>query len=355
MDFTYEQGMGSSNVAHAHFLSKADLGFRLNGAQSMKAPRKSEESPVMQQPIKLIIDTDPGIDDAMAIFYAAAAPDIDLLGLTTIFGNVTTKMATRNALRLLDWLNVTGVPVAEGMPQPRQLPPFPPTAIVHGTEGFGDIPGAQPRGEKTDESAPEFLSRMAREHKGELVICPIGPLTNIAAALDLDPDFASNVARIVLMGGSLEEGGNINAHAEANIYHDPHAAEEVFSSDANVTMVGLDVTHRILCTSDDFNAIEAAAPRLGKMINQMSRFYLHFYTTVGKRDGCSLHDPAAVIACTHPELFTARPVPITVSCDGETSGATQPAQDERSPTDVLMAVNAPAVKQQFLSVMRSLD
>lgn len=308
----------------------------------------------MPQPVKLIIDTDPGIDDAMAIFYAAAAPDIELLGLTTIFGNVTTQMATRNALRLLEWLGVGDVPVAEGLHRPRVLPPFPPTAIVHGAEGFGDIPAATPAGRKIDETAPEFLVRMAREHKGELVLCPIGPLTNIAAALDLDPAFAQNVARIVLMGGSLEEGGNVTPHAEANIYHDPHAAERVFASGANVTMVGLDVTHRILCTADDFNAMEADAPRLGAMINEMSRFYLHFYTTVGKHDGCSLHDPAAVIACTHPQLFTPRKVAVTVSDSGETSGATQLASDGRNPTDVLMAVDAVAVKRQFMDVMRAL-
>ncbi|MGH1577404.1 nucleoside hydrolase [Planktotalea sp.] len=309
----------------------------------------------MPKQVKLIIDTDPGIDDAMAIFYAAAAPEIELLGLTTIFGNVTTQMATRNALRLLEWLGHENVPVAQGLSQPRELPPFPPTAIVHGEEGFGDIPAAEPRGAKIKETAPEFLARMARELKGELVICPIGPLTNIAAALDLDPEFAKNVGRIVLMGGSLEEGGNITPHAEANIYHDPHAAECVFASGANITMVGLDVTHRILCTASYFDAMEAAAPRLGALINKMSRFYLHFYTTVGKHDGCSLHDPAAIIACTHPELFTPRAVPVAVSCNPETSGATLLASDARPSTDVLMTVDAIAVKRQFLSVMSNLD
>jgi inosine-uridine nucleoside N-ribohydrolase len=308
----------------------------------------------MTHPVKLIIDTDPGIDDAMAIFYAAGALDINLLGLTTIFGNVTTKTATRNALRLLEWTSLEDVPVAEGLPKPRELPPFPPSANVHGEEGFGTLPAADPKGQKIAETAPEFLVRMAREHKGELVLCPIGPLTNIAAALDLDPEFASNVARIVLMGGSLEEGGNITPHAEANIYHDPHAAEVVFASGANITMVGLDVTHRILCTAEDFNAIEKTAPVLGGMINEMSLFYLHFYTTVGKHEGCSLHDPAAVIACTHPHLFTSRAVPISVSCEGETSGATILAADERRATDVLMTVDAQAVKQLFMSTFKAL-
>jgi inosine-uridine nucleoside N-ribohydrolase len=310
---------------------------------------------LMTQPIKLIIDTDPGIDDAMAIFYAAGAPDIDLIGLTSIFGNVTTEQATRNALRLLEWAGLSGVSVAQGAKQPRALPAFPPSHNVHGDEGFGTIPAAIPQGKAIEEPAAAFLVRMAREHKGELVLCPIGPLTNIADAIDLDPEFASNVARIVLMGGSLEEGGNITSHAEANIYHDPHAAERVFASGAHIVMVGLDVTHRILCTAEDFNTLEANAPRMGGLINEMSRFYLHFYTTVGKHDGCSLHDPAAVIACTHPQLFDSRAVPVMVSCDGETSGATLPAEDTRPNTDVLMRVDAEKVKRQFFDVMSALD
>ncbi len=308
----------------------------------------------MTRRVKLIIDTDPGIDDAMAIFYATAAPDIELLGLTSIFGNVATAQATRNALRLLDWAGQDTVPVAHGADKPRALPAFPPSYNVHGDEGFGDMPAETPKGTALNESAAAFLTRMAREHKDELVLCPIGPLTNIAAALDLDPEFANNVGRIVLMGGSLDEGGNITPMAEANIYHDPHAAERVFASGADITMVGLDVTHRILCTAEDFTAIKSAAPNLGGMINEMSRFYLEFYTTVGKFDGCFLHDPAAVIACTHPHLFTSQSVPVTVSCTGESAGATLRANDGRAASHVLMKTDAAAVKRQFMDVMQTL-
>ncbi|MGR3760285.1 nucleoside hydrolase [Roseobacteraceae bacterium NS-SX3] len=297
---------------------------------------------------KLIIDTDPGIDDAMAIFYAAAASDIELLGLTTIFGNVTTRTATRNALRLLEAAGLD-LPVAHGAEAPLVLPPFKPSAYVHGDEGFGDIPAAAPKGAPVPEEAADFLIRMAREHKGELVLCPIGPLTNIALAIQRDPEFVRNVKRIVVMGGSLEEGGNITPHAEANIYHDPHAADVVFGSGADVVMVGLDVTHRILCTRDDFSAIAAQSPDLGGMLQEMSVFYLKFYQSVGKFDGCSLHDPAAVIACTNPELFRTRAVPLAVSCDGETSGATLPAEEGSRPAvQVCMEVDAEAVKALFL-------
>ncbi|SHG48369.1 nucleoside hydrolase [Cognatishimia maritima] len=308
----------------------------------------------MSDKVKLIIDTDPGVDDAMAIFYAAAATDIDLLGLTTIFGNVTVEMATRNALRLVEAAGLD-VPVAAGEKTPLQLPPFKPSFHVHGDEGFGDIPAVTPKGKAIDEGAVDFLCRMAREHKGELVLCPIGPLTNIAKAIQQDPAFARNVKRIVLMGGSYREGGNITPHAEANIYHDPHAAEVVFASGARVEMVGLDVTHRILCTANDFRDIAAAAPKLGGMLQDMSHFYLAFYKSVGKLDGCSLHDPAAVIACTHPHLFTAENVGITVSCDGDKSGATQTAKDGRAPTAVYTAVEAAAVKGLFLEALARLS
>ncbi|WP_323778032.1 nucleoside hydrolase [Leisingera sp.] len=298
--------------------------------------------------VKLIIDTDPGIDDAMAIFYAAAAPDIELLGLTTIFGNVTTATATRNALRLLEAAGLD-VPVAAGAAAPLVLPPFTPSAHVHGAEGFGDIPAAAPKGAPLDEDAAEFLCRMAREHKGELVVCPIGPLTNIALAMQSDPEFIGNVKSIVVMGGSLEEGGNITGHAEANIYHDPHAADVVCQGGDKVVFVGLDVTHRILCRPEDFAAIAAKSPQLGGMLQQMSHFYLKFYLEVAGKTGCSLHDPAAVIACTHPELFGMRNVPLAVSCEGETSGATLAAADSgRAPVKVCMAVEADEVKSLFL-------
>lgn len=297
---------------------------------------------------KLIIDTDPGIDDAMAIFYAAAAPDIELLGLTTIFGNVTTKMATRNALRLLEAADLE-LPVAHGAEKPLVLPPFEPSAHVHGDEGFGDIPAADPKGEAVSEEAADFLIRMAREHKGELVVCPVGPLTNIALAVQRDPEFVKNCKRIVIMGGSLEAGGNITPHAEANIYHDPHAAEVVFAAAAGkVVMVGLDVTLKILCTPEDFDGIKERSPDLGGMLKDMSVFYIKFYQEVANLNGCSLHDPAAVIACTHADLFQTRAVKLGVSVEEDTSGKTQLAEDGRGDTHVAMDVDAEAVKALFL-------
>ena len=304
--------------------------------------------------VKLLIDTDPGVDDAMAVFYAAADPAIELLGLTTICGNVTTPIATRNALRLLEAAGLD-VPVAEGAHAPQTVPMFVPAAEVHGAEGFGTIPAAEPKGRAIDEPAPEFLVRMAREHKGELVLCPVGPFTNIAAAMRLDPDFATNCRRIVVMGGSLRAGGNITPFAEANVYHDPHAAAEVFASGADITMIGLDVTDRILCTRDDFRDLATRAPRLGGMLAEMSDFYMDFYLKVRGLDGCALHDPAAVIACVAPELFETESHRIAVDLEGETIGRTVAAPDaEFGKTKVAVGGRLDAVRERFLGMIATL-
>ena len=303
--------------------------------------------------IKLIIDTDPGIDDAMAIFHAAASAKIDLLGLTTIFGNVTVETATRNALRLVEAAELD-IPVAQGAMKPLELPETTPTARVHGDEGFGDIPAQIPAGHAIEEAAADYLVRMARAHAGDLVLCPIGPLTNIALAIQLDPDFIHNVARIVIMGGGIK-GGNVTPYAEANFYHDPHAAELVFASGARVEMIGLDVTHEILCTAEDFDTMAIAAPSLGGMLKEMSIFYLNFYQTVDKFDGCSLHDPAAVIACEHPEWFGYDEVPVAVTCHGTEIGRTMISHvADRPSIGVAMRVDANAVKNHLISMISSL-
>ncbi|WP_208352697.1 nucleoside hydrolase [Pseudaestuariivita rosea] len=283
---------------------------------------------------KLIIDTDPGIDDAIAIFYAAAAPDIDLLGLTTVFGNVTTDQATRNALYLAETAGLT-IPVARGAHKPMVIPPHKPSLRVHGDEGLGPLPAPAPTGQAIDQPAAEFLVEMAQKHKGELTVCAIGPLTNIAAAIQKDPYFAKNCAQIVVMGGSVDAGGNITRHAEANIYHDPHAAQLVFASGANVVMIGLDVTHKIRFSPSDFSNVAWEAPRLGGLLQEMSYHYIKFYETVGKFDGCSMHDPTAIVACVQPDAFAFRRTAIDVVTQGEAIGKTV-----AEPPGVYPAINA---------------
>ncbi len=305
--------------------------------------------------VKMIIDTDPGIDDAMAIAYAAADPNIEVIGLTTVFGNVYVEQGTRNALHLVEMLDLN-CPVAEGAAKPLEIPLDPPSHQVHGAEGFGGLPAPTPSGKAISESAAEFLCRTCSENPGEVVICAIGPLTNLAHALRLDPHIAHTAGKVVIMGGSAEVGGNITQFAEANIFHDPHAAAEVFAADWPVVMVGLDVTHDIICTSQDFDKLKAYAPKTGGFIKAISSFYLDFYASVGLTEGCHLHDPAAVIAAAYPHHFQTRDMPLSVILDGERRGETQPAPGASTPlVSVCTGVDDDGVKARFMAAYRALS
>ena len=305
--------------------------------------------------LKLIIDTDPGIDDAMAILYAIAAPEIDLLGMTTVFGNVTTPKATRNALYLLEQAGIE-IPVAEGLHRPRIGPPFPPTSAVHGAEGFGTLAVPTPQRRALVETAPEYLVRMARAHQGELLLCPIGPLTNIAAAMELDPSFCSNLKGMVVMGGSLRAGGNITPAAEANFYHDPHAADFVLRHGCNITLVGLDVTNRVICPRSFFVRLASESPKMGGLLHDMAEFYIDFYETVGKFAGCGMHDPSALVACIAPELFTTEPHALRVTLSGDRSGEMiAVANSTAQPVNVCTDVQAEGVKQNFFKNVAKLS
>lgn len=300
--------------------------------------------------MKLLIDTDPGIDDAMAIIFAARHPDVELVGLTTVFGNVPVETATRNALALVEHCGLD-IPVAQGAAKPVTLPPFTPPAHIHGAEGFGHLPAFRPRGRALPESAAEFMLRIARDNPGEITLCPIGPITNVAEALRLDPGFARNIGRIVLMGGALDAPGNITPHAEANTYHDPHALETVLRSGAEVVMVGLDVTMRSQLIAADFRALAEAAPHDGGLLDAMAGFYLDFYQSIGQ-PGCALHDPMAIIACLHPELFTLERTAMGVVLEGEEIGRVhRSAQQGRSAA--ALDCDAEAVTRLFLDVIRS--
>ena len=305
--------------------------------------------------LKLIIDTDPGIDDAMAILYAIAAPEIDLLGLTTVFGNVTTPKATRNALYLLEQAGIE-IPVAEGLHRPRIGPPFPPTSAVHGAEGFGTLAVPTPQRRALVETAPEYLVRMVRAHQGELLLCPIGPLTNIAAAMELDPSFCSNLKGMVVMGGSLRAGGNITPAAEANFYHDPDAADFVLRHGCNMTLVGLDVTNRVICPRSFFVRLASESPKMGGLLHDMAEFYIDFYETVGKFAGCGMHDPSALVACIAPELFTTEPHALRVALSGDRSGEMiAVANSTAQAVNVCTDVQAEAVKQNFFKNVAKLS
>ncbi|WP_164657760.1 nucleoside hydrolase [Tropicibacter sp. Alg240-R139] len=302
--------------------------------------------------MKLIIDTDPGIDDAMAIAYAHASPDIDLLGLTTVFGNTHVAQSSRNARYLLDLLGAD-LPVATGAALPYGSDTYQPSAYVHGDEGFGHFTDVPQIGSDHPLPAAEYLVEMARVHRGELSVCAIGPLTNIADAIRMDPGFLSNLAQLVIMGGAVFCPGNITKHAEANIYHDAQAAAEVLSSEGNMVLVGLDVTLQTLYRACDFEDLAQASKATGGFLQDISRFYLEFYQNVAGEDGCGLHDSTAVIACTHPHLFQMVETAVKVDVAGEALGATR-AVDTGVKVRVCRDIDGQAVVDLFTGQVASL-
>lgn len=303
-------------------------------------------------PQKIIIDTDPGVDDAMAIFYAFLAPELEVVGLTSVFGNVTVDIAARNA-RVLVELAGQDVPVARGADKPLTITPNPVSAHVHGAQGFGDMPPRTPKTALITETSAEFIVRKINENPGEITLCPIGPLTNIALALQLDPTIAAKTKSVVIMGGGLELG-NITEFAEANIWNDPHAADQVFATDWDVMMIGLDVTQKITCGAPEFSRAARGAPILGGFLAEATDFYLKFYESVLGEPVCRLHDPSATIAIGNPELFTIENHALEVIVEGARVGQTIRSSDPgRRPVRVCMEVKSADVRELFLSTIET--
>lgn len=303
--------------------------------------------------MKLIIDTDPGVDDVIAIALAKALDECELLGLTTVFGNTHVSQSSRNARYLMDLLD-WDVPVHEGAALPYGQDTYTPSSDVHGPEGFGSRKSVLEIGQNGQESAAEFLVKMAREHLGELVICAIAPLTNIADALRLDPEFSRNVKEVVIMGGALTCPGNITPFAEANIFHDPKAADIVFSSQLNLTMVGLDVTLKTLLRQSQIDEIASHAPRIGNFLSEITPFYLDFYQRIEGTEGCPMHDAAAVLACVYADRFKYLETGVQVALNGDNAGQTLPAS-ERKEVAVATEIDSSWALETLLQRLKTLD
>lgn len=255
--------------------------------------------------LKIIIDTDPGIDDALAISYAALHPRIELLGLTSIFGNVATAQATDNACRLLDWLALD-IPVIPGCSTPYQaaLQPFP--DFVHGHNGFGDIPLTPPHHRPQNTTAAQWMIEQCQRQPQQITLVAIGPLTNLALALQLQPQIVHWVKEVVIMGGAYHHPGNVTPQAEANFYSDAEAADKVISAPWPVRLVPLDLTHQVIFTAEQLATLTTLKHPLAQKLIAMTLPYMDFYTQAritGCR-GCVLHDPCAVMAALYPHWFS---------------------------------------------------
>ncbi|KNA18920.1 hypothetical protein SOVF_065850 [Spinacia oleracea] len=271
---------------------------------------------------KLIIDTDPGIDDCMAILMAFQTQEVDIIGLTTIFGNVQTENATRNALLLCEIAERPDVPVAEGSPGPLKggMPRV--ADFVHGTDGLGNINLLPPKARKIEKSAAQFLVDKVSEHPGEVSILALGPLTNLALAIKKDSSFASKAKRIVVLGGAFFALGNVNPAAEANIFGDPEAADVVFTSGANITVVGINITTQVKLTDSDLHGLRESKGRHTRLLTDMCKFYRDWHVKSDGVYGIFLHDPVSFVAVVRPDLFTYKKGVVRVETQGICAGYT---------------------------------
>ncbi|WVZ99472.1 hypothetical protein U9M48_044763 [Paspalum notatum var. saurae] len=271
---------------------------------------------------KLIIDTDPGIDDSMAILMAFRAPTVEIIGLTTIFGNVSTEGATRNALLLCERAGHPEVPVAEGSPEPLKGGKPRVADFVHGSDGIGNLFLPAPTANKVDESAAEFLVNKASEFPGEVSVLALGPLTNVALAIKRDSNFVSKVKKIVVLGGAFFAAGNINPAAEANILGDPEAADIVFTSGADIDVVGINITTQVCFKDEDLLELRNSKGKHARFLSEMCKFYRDWHAESDGFHGIFLHDPVSFTALVHPEYFTFKKGVVRVETQGICTGHT---------------------------------
>jgi inosine-uridine nucleoside N-ribohydrolase len=276
--------------------------------------------------IKIILDTDPGNDDLLAIIMALKSQLIDIRGMTIVGGNASLENTTSNALSLLTYMNRVEIPVYVGDPSalnetltsPEEFSEFKSHRIeIHGETGL-HVPLPSPANQPEEMHAVDFIISEAEANKGELVLVPIGPLTNIAMAIKKEPNIKDWVKRIHLMGGAVNVPGNVTEHAEFNIYCDPVAANEVMSSGIEIKLCGLDITRNTSVKREETDWLNGNSPG-EKVIRQLLDTV---FKKIPDRNYFSLHDPITVLSVLHPELIQWEMFNVSVICNGPESGKT---------------------------------
>jgi len=262
----------------------------------------------------ILIDCDPGHDDAMALLLALASPELELLGVSTVHGNQTLDKTTANALRVLELASRGEVAVAAGADRPLIREPRV-AAEVHGETGLDgpDLPA--PVNSPVEQHAVDFLAERLAAADRPVTLIPTGPLTNIALLLAQHPGIAPQIERIVLMGGAIAEG-NVTPAAEFNIWVDPEAAARVFASGLDITMVGLDVTHRALMTAEHADALRASG-RVGTVVAELWAFYHQHHKRVYDMPGTPVHDALAVAHVIRDDLLQTQRCNVAIDCASE--------------------------------------
>lgn len=311
---------------------------------------------------KMILDLDTGIDDSLAIAYALASPEVDLIGITSTYGNVVTSQAGQNSLKILELLGRPDIPVYLGLPHSSTTDHFdvmPVSQEIHGKNGIGEVELPTAKRQVEQESAVDFMIAAARKYGNDLIIVPTGPMTNLAAALKQAPELTALVGNVTFMGGALTVPGNVTEVGEANINQDPAAADQVLRSSFNLTMVGLDVTLRTLLTKRETKLWRALGTKASVAFADIVDYYIGAYATTNAHlPGCALHDPLAVGVALDPSLV--QTIGLNMKVETKAPFAARTVGDEtrlnETPTNVKVAVNvdAPAYLQRFMHRLTAL-
>jgi purine nucleosidase len=267
-------------------------------------------------PRPIIIDCDPGQDDALAILLALASPEeLEVLAVTAVAGNVPLPLTEKNARKIVELAGRHDIPVHAGCDRPLQRD-LVTAEYVHGRTGLDGAELPEPKTPLADAHAVDAIVAALRARPGAVTLCPIGPLTNIATAIRRAPDIASHIREIVLMGGAIGEG-NITPAAEFNIFADPHAAKIVFESGVKLTMLGLDVTHQVLATPERVRAIGELETAVSQAVVGLLEFYNIYDQTKRGRPGAPMHDPCVIAYLLRPDLFAGRDCHVAIETMGE--------------------------------------
>ena len=271
---------------------------------------------------RLIIDTDPGVDDCMAILFALCSPEVQLEALTTVFGNGGVSQTTTNALKVLEVAGRSDIPVVPGAIKPL-LHEYRGTGyVVHGRDGLGETNFPPAKGQPLNARAAEFLVSKIMGFPGEITLAAVGPLTNLALAVSLEPAITQNVREVVIMGGTAATPGNVSPLAEANIHNDAAAAKIVFDAGWPLTMVGLDVTCKTVMSPAYLAQIKQANTPITDFISAITPFYMRSNQERFGLDGFYVHDSSAIAYLLDPTLFKSQNVYVDVAIGGRNHGQT---------------------------------
>lgn len=265
---------------------------------------------------RIILDTDPGIDDALALLLALATPEVELEAITTVSGNVSIEHTTRNALALLELTGRTEIPVARGCAGPLVGSPVV-AADVHGDNGLGGVILPEPRLRPVEQHAVDMIIEKILAAPGEITLVPVGPLTNLALALRREPCLAQAVREVVIMGGALRVPGNITPCAEFNIFVDPHAAHMVLHSGCPVRLVTLDTTNQTLLKRELVEQLAASGSPVTTLMKHMVDYYCDIFGETRQLNAISMHDPLCLAAAFRPDLLTWQPAYVDVELTGQ--------------------------------------